>query len=312
MLLREVNAEQDFSRIAELLSLVSNEAVTAGALWDDERRIVPGKIRQRWVMEIDGQIMGYAMVVKYPSEPADLFHLELVTDAVARRQGVGGGLYTTAEAFARERGMGRLMTEVRDDDPDSLAFAARRDFEISHQTFDSVLDVAAFDDSVFAGVVEGLESEGIRFFTLAAAGADEAAERSLYEINRTAVLDEPGSVGTFPTYENWRRIILEAGWFRRESQFIAADGERFIGLAGVYNEVETPRAMFNGLTGIDPAYRGRKIALALKLLTIRYARQHGADTINTGNDARNAPMLAINHKLGYQRLPGHYALLKTV
>jgi RimJ/RimL family protein N-acetyltransferase len=202
-----------------------------------------------------------------------------------------------------------LMTEVRDNDSDSLAYAEKRDFKVSHHVFDSQLDVAAFDDSLFAGVIETVEAGGIRFFTLADTSGEEA-ERQLYVVNRTAVLDEPGSVGTFPTYESWRSIILESNWFRQESQFIAADGEMFVGLAGVYNDPETPETMFNGLTGVDRNYRGRNIALALKLLTIRYAQEHGAKVITTGNDARNAPMLAINRKLGYRPLPGHYVLVK--
>jgi RimJ/RimL family protein N-acetyltransferase len=183
---------------------------------------------------------------------------------------------------------------------------------VSHHVFDSELKLAAFDETPFAGVIERLEAEGIRFITLAEAGTTEEAERGVYEANRAAVLDEPGSVGTFPTYENWRRIILESGWYRRESQFIAIEGRKYIGLAGVYNEVETPETMFNGLTGVDRDYRGRKIALALKLLTIRYAREHGAKVVTTNNDARNAPMLAINRKLGYQPLPGHYVVVKNM
>jgi GNAT superfamily N-acetyltransferase len=312
MTLRIAQPEADFPRIAELLSLVTTEPVTVSGLWDDENRMMPGKIRRRWVNDDAGRINGYAMIIKYPSEPIDLFHIELVVDPAARRGGIGAGLCDTALAFAAENGCGRLMTEIQDNDPDSLAFGQRRGFVVSHHVFDSELKLAAFDETPFAGVIERLEAEGIRFITLAEAGATEEAERGVYEANRAAVLDEPGSVGTFPTYENWRRIILESGWYRRESQFIAVDGRKYIGLAGVYNEVETPETMFNGLTGVDRDYRGRKIALALKLLTIHYAREHGAKVVTTNNDARNAPMLAINRKLGYQPLPGHYVVVKNM
>lgn len=57
------------------------------------------------------------------------------------------------------------------------------------------------------------------------------------------------------------------------------------------------------MTGVEKAYRGRKLALALKLLAIRIAQAHDAATIRTGNDAENGPMLAINRKLGYQPWP---------
>jgi GNAT superfamily N-acetyltransferase len=66
--------------------------------------------------------------------------------------------------------------------------------------------------------------------------------------------------------------------------------------------------MLNAFTGVERAYRGRKVGLALKLLAIRYARACGASSMLTSNDSRNAPMLAINNKLGYKREPGIYNL----
>jgi GNAT superfamily N-acetyltransferase len=58
------------------------------------------------------------------------------------------------------------------------------------------------------------------------------------------------------------------------------------------------------ITGVDRPYRGRGLALALKLRTIRLARRYGAAYIRTHNDSENAPMLALNRKLGYQPEPG--------
>jgi hypothetical protein len=40
------------------------------------------------------------------------------------------------------------------------------------------------------------------------------------------------------------------------------------------------------------------------------ARRLGAGTIRTNNDSLNAPMLAINRKLGYCPLPGYFRLVK--
>ena len=56
------------------------------------------------------------------------------------------------------------------------------------------------------------------------------------------------------------------------------------------------------------AWRGRGIALALKLLAIRAARRYGARYLRTNNDSENAPMLAVNRKLGYQPAPGYYRM----
>lgn len=56
-------------------------------------------------------------------------------------------------------------------------------------------------------------------------------------------------------------------------------------------------------------YRGRGLAQALKLQTVLLARRAGMRTIRTNNDSLNAPMLAVNRKLGYRPEPGYYELL---
>ncbi len=307
MNLRQAVPEQDFERIAELLSLVSTEPVSVDGLLEDEARTMPGKHWRRWVTEdADGRVNGYAMVIRYPSQPAGLLNLELVVDPAHRRQGIGSLLLEAALAYATEHGCTVMPVEIRDDSPESLSFAQKRGFTVSHHVFDSTLDLDTFDAAAFADTLARAEAGGIRFFTLADTGKTEAALRRLYDLNRQAVLDEPGSTGGFPIYENWLRIVINAGWYRAESQFIAADGETYVGLAGVYNEPGMPEAMFNGLTGVHSAYRRRGIALALKLLTIQYARAHGARTISTNNDERNAAMLAINRMLGYVPSAGHW------
>ena len=73
----------------------------------------------------------------------------------------------------------------------------------------------------------------------------------------------------------------------------------------------SPGKMHNMMTGVRREYRGRHIALSLKLLTIAFCRRHNAHSLDTGNDSTNAPMLAINRKLGYQFEPGKYRLEKS-
>lgn len=71
-------------------------------------------------------------------------------------------------------------------------------------------------------------------------------------------------------------------------------------------------SMYNAFTGVDRAYREHHIALALKLQAIRVACAYNATSIRTDNDSENAPMLAINRKLGYQQEPGIYEMLKNL
>ncbi len=57
------------------------------------------------------------------------------------------------------------------------------------------------------------------------------------------------------------------------------------------------------MTGVLPSHRGRGIAMALKLATIAYGRQHGYSEIRTWNETHNTGMLAINERLGFTRQP---------
>jgi RimJ/RimL family protein N-acetyltransferase len=148
-----------------------------------------------------------------------------------------------------------------------------------------------------------LEAQGARFFSLADVGDTEEARRAAYEINRRAALDIPGRIHSFASFEEWRRFVCGASWYRPEGQILAALGETWVGLSAVGYFAES-NSMYNMITGVDRPYRGRGLALALKLRTIRLARRYGAAYIRTHNDSENAPMLALNRKLGYQPEPG--------
>lgn len=89
------------------------------------------------------------------------------------------------------------------------------------------------------------------------------------------------------------------------------DGERWIGLSSLDYYPEQ-QAMHNGFTGVDRAYRGRHLALALKLLSIQVARRYAVEYLYTNNDSTNTPMLAVNRRLGYQPEPGIFMLIREL
>jgi RimJ/RimL family protein N-acetyltransferase len=72
-----------------------------------------------------------------------------------------------------------------------------------------------------------------------------------------------------------------------------------------------PGQLFTGMTGVDREYRRRGLATGLKVLAIARAREMGYRSIRTFNDSTNAPMLAINRKLGFARKPAWIGFRKT-
>jgi predicted GNAT superfamily acetyltransferase len=133
----------------------------------------------------------------------------------------------------------------------------------------------------------------------------------LWEVNYATYMDDPASTGSFLDSDGMNQMFNTASWFRPEGQILAADGDRYVGLSAVGYFKETNSA-YNMMTGVMPDYRGRKIAQALKLLSIRAAQNWGVDSIRTNNDSQNAPMLAINRRLGYVPEPGIYRMARRL
>lgn len=98
---------------------------------------------------------------------------------------------------------------------------------------------------------------------------------------------------------DFERFVCGADWYRPEGQIVATCGDKWIGLAAVSLLPKAKRA-HDMMTGVVKEYRGRKIALALRLCAIGYARKNGARFIRTHNYSLDAPMLAINRRLGYK------------
>ena len=311
--LREAT-EADFARVAELISAAQPDPVSEATMLEWERRVLEGQIRRRTVAVAEsGQVVGYGIVQHSRSMGEGRFYLWMTVDPIWRRRGIGAQLYEDALDMARSHGAVLLESEVRENDAAGVRFACERGFAVNRHMFESVIDLAAFDESRFAGLVEAVQASGIRFLSLADVAMDPGYFRQLYEVNYRAVQDDPASTGNWVSFEEFERTLQGASWFDPQGQIMALDaaGSAVIGLAAVGFFANTHRAS-NMITGVDRAYRGRKIAQALKLLTIRYAKEKGASHIVTDNDSQNAPMLAINRKLGYVSRPGIFRLLKPV
>lgn len=311
--IRPADPAADYGRLAELWSAVSRQPVTAANLREWDAVGGPETISRRAAaVDAAGAVIGGSVVVRHGWVSVDRCRLWLTVDAARRGPGIGARLYDDALAFARSLGARRLDSDVHDDDPAALRFAEKRGFTVDRHAFASVIELAAFDEAPFAGLVEAVAAGGIRFLTLADVGESDDWLRRLHALNAQAVAADPASTDEFPPFEDFRALLFGASWYRPEGQIMAVDGSggepAVVGLAAVGYDAAA-NTMHNNITGVDRAYRGRRIAQALKLLTIRYARAVGAAAIYTENDSTNAPMLAVNRRLGYRPLPGDYRLV---
>ena len=122
----------------------------------------------------------------------------------------------------------------------------------------------------------------------------------LFAADHVSALDEPGpSDLSGMTYETWRRLIWDVPDCDLELSVAALAEGVVVGTSFLYRIGRRGEAG-NGGTGVIPAFRGRGIGLAMKQRSLSWAAAAGITRVITQNDATNAPMLAINARLGYE------------
>ncbi len=146
---------------------------------------------------------------------------------------------------------------------------------------------------------------GIEIVTLAEELAkDPECLKELYEMDCELSLDVP-RVDPFTRgpFETWRDWVLKSPRALPEAFFIAKAGDSYVGQSDVGRSEGLADVLYTGFTGVRREYRGRGIAMALKLRAIDYAKRHEYREIRTWNSTLNAPMLGINVKLGFVKQP---------
>jgi len=309
--LRPLNLETDAARYAELGTIVSPKPITVERVREWEEQFPHDGIRQCIVaLDANGGIIGCNSAAHVPYMLPHSFWIEVIVLPDFCGAGLARAGTTTRSSLREPKA--RRAWNVKCATTIAIGSSSRKRavFKLT-ATFESSLDLARFDEARFAGVIEAEQAQDIRFCTLADAGNTEANQRKLYELNKRNALDIPGSEGTFPRFEDFSKFVFGASWFRAEGQILAADGERWVGLSAVGYFANT-YSTYNMHTGVLREYRGRKIALALKLLAIRRSREWGAVYLRTNDDSQNAPILAINGKLGYKPQPGYFRCVKRL
>src|SRR5581483_10900838 len=167
------------------------------------------------------------------------------------------------------------------------AFARARGFAESRAETDSVLELANADAPPPPAGVD----------LRAVADVDP---HLVYAVDIAATRDIPWSepIELDMDYDEWVGHVLDHPLFSTEGSFVAiVDGvAAAVSLLIVDEESSRATSMF---TGTLREYRGRGLGLAVKLASIAWARERGIERLVTNNDETNAPMLAINRKLGY-------------
>jgi GNAT superfamily N-acetyltransferase len=218
----------------------------------------------------------------------------------ARRRGLGAALARHVEIALRERGHAEATAWT--DDDEGARFAERHGFREARR---KPVSVIALDSTELPPLVV---PEGVALMPLV-----ELADRlrELHELAMLAHRDDPADpLDAEQSFEDWLRDDLGVPDLDYEGSVVAVTEDRLAALAFVASD-GVARAE-NEFTGTHPAYRGRGLATLVQLSTLHWARSRGIREIWTGNDSENAPMLAINRKLGYQPAGSRRKHVKTL
>ncbi len=302
----------DAARVAEI---INRDYLDPASVEEVRERIVgAGRSPDRSILRLGaedapGALIGYGHALRDDWMQPGLFWIHVVVEPAAHRRGVGAQLHEAVRSYAREHGATWLRGEIRDHRPEAMAFARAMGYAVERHIFESTLQVTDFDERPFLAALEAANAAGIRFCSLADVGDTRAARERMWALERTVALDVPGgSESSIRPFAVWEQQVVHSGHYLAEGQLVAAYADEWVGMAAL---LEHPASgmMYHGITGVLPAYRGKGLATALKVLAIRLARARGAKILRTNNDAENAPMLAVNRKLGYQPEPGYYRLV---
>jgi len=282
----------DAPRMAALLgSIYDGRLITVAGVRHRQASIRPEERVGTWLAERDGELLGLAFggLDAFASASTAAF-AGVAVHPDHRREGIGSALWDAVTAHLDEIGARRVVAHSRAD-ADTKAFAARRGFTLEATETASAVDPRTIPAP--AAAPEGIEIAPMSRFV------DDP--ELVFVVDRECMLDEPGpSDFSGVTYETWRRMIWDIPDADRELSVAALARGSVVGTTLVYADRAQGRAA-NAGTGVISAFRGQGLGLLMKQHSLTRAAAAGITRVITQNDATNAPMLAINARLGYEQ-----------
>ena len=209
-----------------------------------------------------------------------------------RRVGVGTDLYRAVSAWARERGRDGLDVWFDVADPDAVSFWANRGFDEVGRERVSYLDLREEPRPAIA------PPDGVTLVTLA---ERDDLEEGMYRVGAEGIADIPAveryDAGDFA---RWRNAELGRPGVMPECSVVALADEEVVGFAILVRFEARPEMAEHEMTAVARSWRGRGLAGAMKSRQVVLARAAGIEFLEAANEARNAAMLAVNDRLGYQ------------
>jgi GNAT superfamily N-acetyltransferase len=231
------------------------------------------------------------------------FWIELQVDPKHQSKGVGSQIYEKLAEDLEKLHATTGWAMFKEDMPKTLTFSRKLGFTEKKRSWESRLNPSEVDVARFQKYADKTSDGGIKISTLSEEQSRSPDSlRKLYALAQELMADVPLPVPYTPvSYEQWESTDLKNPSLIPNCYFIASDGPRYVGHSAAFRSDKEPTTLYQVLTGVRREYRGRGIAITLKLRVIDFAIRNQYDKIKTWNDTDNAPILAVNTKLGFKR-----------
>ncbi|MEY9928889.1 mycothiol synthase [Catenulispora sp. GP43] len=264
-------------------------------------RTVLGPIR-RWAARDAGRIVGTVSVTQPEHENRHLTIVQVTVLPERWRQGLGTALLRGVLPDVRAEGRTVVMGYGVKADASGEAWARKLGFVRTHGYVKQTLKLADVDPALWqCPVADGFRVESWT-------GAAPEALLVEYARARTAITDAPTGESTLE-FEDWtpERVrtheadLRTRGVLNRVTVAVHEDSGRVAGLT----ELEVPeggrRRAIQQDTAVMADFRGHGLGLAIKGATLRWltTAHPEVEEILTQTAHDNAPMIRVNHALGY-------------
>jgi GNAT superfamily N-acetyltransferase len=241
----------------------------------------------RFAFEQAGMVVGWASAGRaWWQSSSDAGTLATAVDPGHRGEGIGTALAEAADDHLARLGI-RSTRAMSLDEPAARALAARRGFERLGASSVSAVDPRTIQPLPIPG--------GTKLIPFAAVHDP----RPIYELDLETAQDIPNEEYDAVSFEEWRKEYWKTPMIDQDASLAAYIEGRLAGVTMIRVDRPSGRAQ-NNLCGVRRQFRGRGLALLLKSHSLRRAAEMGATVVLTDNDETNAPMLAVNTKLGYR------------